>query len=106
MFPQPDTPALGCGKWSCSWGTSVWREEPQGAQRVGGVTARTGEVRQGGFKEVAAEEMQSSETPPPGEELSRAFHVGSTKKETSVFITAAAPVLRAFDIRCGLNVYF
>lgn len=73
---------------------------------MGGVTARTGEVRQRGFKEVAAEEMQSSETPPPGEELSRAFHVGSTKKETSVFITAAAPVLRAFDIRCGLNVYF
>lgn len=73
---------------------------------MGGVT-RTGEVRQG-FKEVAAEEMQSSETPPPGE---RAFFVpfmsAPTKKgKTSVFITAAAPVLRAFDIRCGLNVYF
>lgn len=58
------------------------------------------------FKEVAAKEMQSSETPLPGEELSRAFHVSSTKKEISVFITAAAPVLRACDIRCGLNEYF
>ena len=57
------------------------------------------------FEEVATKEMKSSETPPPGEELSRAFHVGSTKKETSVFIIAAPPVLRACDIHCGLNVY-
>jgi len=54
---------------------------------------------------VAAKEMKSSETPPPGEELSHAFHVGSTKKETSVFITAAPLVLRACDTHCGLNEY-
>ena len=38
-------------------------------------------MRHGGFQEVvAAKEMKSSETPPPGEELPRAFHVSSTKK--------------------------